>query len=686
MINPEIINDISLLYELSLSLGKSHDIKENAGNFISTLMRRKGLSYASLWIKAEKLSHEEESGFYKRIYAYPHFRAGKQYLSFSHEIHSILEKNEVYVVESSDPVFQDFYHNEGEAMGKLAFLKLGDVGFLKLYSFSKKDTLKHEQLYKLNKVLDQFTHSLRACMVHGQLKKEIQDRKKVEKELRTSKEAEEQFFANMSHEIRTPINGMLGMMNLMGGTQLTEEQREYLNDMILSSKTLLSILNDILDFSKIQQGKIIIEQVRFDLIGRLRSQCNMAQSRADQGKLNVKLDLGVNVPQFVAGDQFRFDQVMNNLISNALKFTEEGEINIVAKFLGEENGMDLYLFKVEDTGIGIPEEKQESIFSSFVQAEAYTSRMFGGTGLGLPIVKQLLELMGGEIRLDSEPGEGSSFYFTLPLGRVSQEAGTHSKDRGLVEKGSQLKGYHILLVEDTPMNQKVGVRMLKKWGAGVEIAENGLLGFEKCRDKKFDLVLMDLQMPVMSGYEAAIKIRNELPTPKSKVPIIALTAAVRETVKRKVLESGMDSYVMKPFEPDNLLGIIKFYLMKRAKKSLDTRYEDQATASIDTSYLEEIADGDVQFIEDMINLFKDQAPLELDSLGHQINAQDWEQIHQHTHKLKYPYTSIGRLDLVQKLAVIEENTLKSRNIKLIQDAYDFVKRETAIILDQLNSR
>ncbi|MEO0898388.1 MAG: ATP-binding protein [Bacteroidota bacterium] len=689
MINPEIIQDISLLYELALSVGNSLDLQKNCTAFLSILMRRKDLSFASLWLNTNSLPEAMEEAGFRAVFAHPGFRMIDTFIPASHPLIPRLgEKNILLFDLGSEDIQELIWEKDIPESGTLCVFKLGELGFLKMYAFHHKESIRYQQWYKLSNVMEQFKQSIRACLSQEKLIKEIEERRLIEKQLRESKEIEEQFFANMSHEIRTPINGMLGMMNLMLATDLTPEQRQYISNMKLSGKTLLAILNDILDYSKIQQGKIGLETIRFDLLAQIQSVQAAAQGRASGKKLDIILEVGEGTPQFVKGDPVRFDQILNNLVSNAIKFTNEGSIKIQTEVLQKKDKQVRLKFLVTDTGIGISEDKLTSIFSNFVQAEQDTTRKYGGTGLGLAIVKQLVEIMGGSIAVESQLGEGSTFSFVLsyelPLNQTVQKK---KKDIKETLSNKALKGYKILIVEDTKMNQKVASMMLHRWGAEWKIAENGLEAFEMCKEEDFDLILMDLQMPVMSGFEASKKIRAELQAPISKVPIIALTAALRDYVKENVLDSGMDSYIIKPFEPDNLLAVIRFYIQKRSGMAAPLEKEEKITLrkiGIDTSYLQEIAQGDHKFVRDMLELFKDQAPFELKNLHKHLEEKDWHIVGQQAHKLKYPYAAVGRNDLRLVLAGIEgETSTINPSYDKIKDDFELIQQHTEKILKEI---
>ncbi|MEL6732613.1 MAG: ATP-binding protein [Bacteroidota bacterium] len=690
-IDSGIIQDLSLLYELSLSIGKSQTLEENCQHFLTTLMRRANLDTAVVWVKSSYqtfLASDEDT--YEFVYGQPQAKVIKHHLLPLHPIVHKLKETKSLIITNDQEEFSLVSTGHKHSKGNIAIFKLGDVGILSLHGLSSSRFFQPAWHNKIEGVLAQFAQSLDGNLAHRRLLWEIEERKSMEVQMLQSKEAEEQFFANMSHEIRTPLNGMLGMMNLVLGTVLTEEQREYIDDMKVASKTLLAILNDILDYSKIKQGKIDIERIKFEIKDNLTSLYHIARAKGKEQGVKVNLVLDVDSPKYILGDPVRLNQILENLINNALKFTSEGEVNIRMRLLNQEDKNIQLEFQVQDTGIGIPEEKQAHIFEHFAQAGADTARKFGGTGLGLAIVRQLLDLMEGEIHLESRVGEGSTFTVTLPF--VLADPHTFS-DQG--EKAhtaldylrEDLSGHHILVVEDTYMNQKVIQRMLQKWGAEVSIASNGKKAFELMQLEMYDLVLMDVHMPEMDGYEATELIRRELPSTVSRVPIIALTASVRETVKRRVLEVGMDGYIIKPFEPRSLYKMIRFYLNKRKPQEIvvgDAFPSSHASLKeIDTGYLMELSGGDKEFVKEMMAIFLEQTPIELGHLRKSIERQEWQAISRQAHKLKYPFSSMGRNDLRLVLADVELQAKNEQDIACIQRLFDDLTEETRKMLQVL---
>jgi signal transduction histidine kinase/ActR/RegA family two-component response regulator len=365
-------------------------------------------------------------------------------------------------------------------------------------------------------------------------------------------QARTEFLANMSHEIRTPMNGVLGMLNLLKDTPLTDEQRDLLQTAETSAQHLLEILNDILNLAKIEAGQMKLERTPTDLKRLVRETCEMVRPQARLKGILLREELPTD-ELYALADPTRLRQILLNLLSNAVKFTEHGEV--VARLIQREASADnehALRFEVQDTGIGIPPDKQQQIFEPFRQADGSTTRKYGGTGLGLAISKKLVELMGGRMGVVSQVGEGSTFWFEVGLPACDAPAHVRLEQQLRAAEQTPLTGLRVLVAEDNFVNQKVIRRTLEKWGIEAQIANHGREALEWLSREPFHLVLMDCQMPEMDGYEATRRIRAYEQPRGLHMPIIALTANALEGDREKCLECGMDDYLTKPVNPDLL--------------------------------------------------------------------------------------------------------------------------------------
>jgi signal transduction histidine kinase/CheY-like chemotaxis protein len=387
-------------------------------------------------------------------------------------------------------------------------------------------------------------------------RKMIADLNESRRKIKEASSLKEQFLANMSHEIRTPMNAIIGFTNILKRTNLEAEQRSYVQNIHSAGENLLALINDILDLSKIEAGMIQLEETNFSLRSLIGSIAAMLDEKIKEKKLYLTTEIKETVPDIITGDAVRLTQILVNLLGNALKFTEVGGVKLIVDVVHVDKDKVNLKFNIIDTGIGIAKEKQESIFERFQQAEAETSRRFGGTGLGLSIVKQLVELQGGTLSLESKPGKGSEFIIQMEY-KLPDEEKMLSDALAAAEMNTvSLNEVKVLIAEDNPMNQQLIKHLMKNWVIDHTIVNNGAEAVEALKKENFNIVLMDIQMPEMDGYTATTVIRKEL---KLQIPIIAMTAHAMMGEKEKCLQLGMNDYISKPLKETILYNIIAQY-------------------------------------------------------------------------------------------------------------------------------
>ena len=507
---------------------------------------------------------------------------------------------------------------------------------------------------------------------------------RVEKRLKKAKDkaekavvAKQDFLSTMSHEIRTPLNVVIGMARLLIDEDPKPEQLEYLKSLQFSANNLLVIINDILDFSKIEAGKVKLEKFNFSVREVVKGVVQAFLFHAEEKGITLKFEVDEAVPDCVVGDQVRLTQVLNNLVSNATKFTQDGFVAIHVKLLNQGPDHSEIAFEVRDTGIGISQDKIPTIFNSFTQADSDTTRRFGGTGLGLTICKRLVELQDGNIQVTSRRGIGSTFTFVLPYGIAERQS---TLPAPVIEE-YQLNDIRLLLVEDNPSNRMVATSFLGKMGVQVTVAENGIVALEKIQEQDFDIVLMDLQMPLMDGYRATQAIRS-LGSRCQTLPIIALTADVISDAKDRVKQAGMNDYLSKPFSPDALYRKISANLRLQVPEA---PHDDQA---VTLRYILDKYDNDLTFATKLLNSLREGFSALPNQVLAAVETSDVHQLGRIMHKMVPTIQMAENEELPQQLealrAALSEGNADEVHLKQLVEAVRVSAEDSLRYIDALS--
>jgi len=512
--------------------------------------------------------------------------------------------------------------------------------------------------------------------------RDISQRKENEAELVRLQKAKEQFLANMSHEIRTPINGIVGMANLLGQNTTNEERETYLSAIKHSAENLTVIINDILDLAAIESGKLKFEKIAFNLQDFLPSLISTFTYQAREKGIAVEYQIDDKLNKILLGDPVRLNQILINLISNAVKFTHNGSIKVICSADREVKGVSWVRIEVIDTGVGIPDEKLHTIFESFSQADASVTRKYGGTGLGLTIVKQLVELQKGSISVKSKEHVGSVFTVLIPYTTGKAGVSTSSTKNAKALKTAKTSQLFVLLVEDNDINRLYAKSILKNWNCFTDTAENGLVAIEKIKNHEYDVVLMDIQMPVMDGYETTKAIRM-METPQRNVPIIALTANATKTDVDKCMAAGMNSYLPKPFTPDDLYRKLFKDLNITPKEKVKKKPVPAENKLYNLDYLKSVSGNNEEFIREMVLTFTQTIPPALEEMQFALENRQWEKLARVAHQIKPSFTLMGLNPLRNSILFIEENSKYNTKLDELPNVVSEFVKQCNLVLPEL---
>lgn len=596
---------------------------------------------------------------------------------------------------------ENFYHNIDDR--KQIIDQIFEFGFVK--EFELKLVKKNKELLDCSITSSLWENDNGEVIGFHGIVRDITELKKTEQLLKDKEIAEksakmkEMFLANMSHEIRTPLNVVVGMANLLYDTSPSAKQLEYINGIVSSSENLLKIINDILDFSKIEAGKLEIDDREFFLKKLIEDLVTTHKYKANEKKLKLYISYDTEIPDKVIGDPVRLNQVLLNIVSNSIKYTDAGEVHLKVNLVSEDANSIRVEFIIQDTGIGISKENLALVFESFTQVSMDSKRKVGGTGLGLTIVKQLVDLMNGEIKVESEIDKGTQFsiQFTFEKNTLQDSNGFTKMESVQV---SDIGNAKILLVEDHKLNQIVTTNILKKtWSRiSIDIADNGRIAVEKLKENDYDLILMDLQMPEMDGYEATIYIRNEIEGPKSKIPIIAITAHALKQETKRCFDVGMNDFLTKPINVNTLLskvnaifsnndlsiGVDKPSEFVNGEKGASNKTGDEVQEQIiNLDYLDTLAGGDEELKIQMINQIVTDLPDEIENLKTSGKSSDWSQVAAIAHKMKSTVAYLGTKHLGNEVVEIIMRARENRDLDTINDKIESLANELMIAHSQL---
>lgn len=513
---------------------------------------------------------------------------------------------------------------------------------------------------------------------------DITSQKQLEIELENQKikaeeasKAKETFLANMSHEIRTPLNAIIGFLRELSKQELTELQKRYIENSAIASKHLLAIINNVLDISKIEAGEMAIENENFILENSINNVVTILKPKAEQKNLQFKVDYDGNIARVLKGDILRIEQILFNLVGNSLKFTQKGEISVRCSLLFNDEQYQKITISISDTGIGMDKNYLDTIFKKFSQEDKNVTRKFGGTGLGMAITKELVELMHGKITVESTKDIGTTIHLQFLFPKGDEEMVEHKEESSRYEV---IAGAKILLVEDNDLNRMVAQNTLQYYNCKVTEAVNGLEAIETLNRENFDVILMDIQMPEMDGIEATKIIREKL---KLTTPIIALTANAFKSEIEKCYQAGINDYVTKPFEENILLEILAKQLEKMKEKVFVSTNEDPILYNLNA--LHNLSRGNKEFVLKMIQIFVTQVEEVVEKVSIAILNKDYDEVSRLVHKIKPSIEGVGVFSILDEVKLVEKLAKDNEEHALIQSLFDNIKRVLEKVIQQLKT-
>ena len=495
----------------------------------------------------------------------------------------------------------------------------------------------------------------------------------------------EEFLADISHEIRTPLHGLLSMVDILSETPLNKAQKECINHIKETSDHLGHLVNDLLDIFKIDSGKLQFELIPINIRQLVISMVEILSLNEKKFRIKFIHSIDENIQGTFLGDPTRLRQILFNLLGNALKFTEKGSITVDVQMIGEVDDYQFLEFKITDTGIGIPLDKQEAIFDKFIQSDVKDTRLYGGTGMGMNIVKNLIQLQDGCFSLKSVEGEGTTFQFTLPYKKMAQQPDQLPEIQSIISPDKHHTKLNILIAEDEKLNQLIYKKQMSKFNHNYRIAENGYEAIEILQQENFDLILLDMQMPGMNGDEVLTKIRGEMPEPLRSIPVICVSATVNTNTIEALQKAGANGYLTKPYKEIELADIIRKTISETIQDQASPRIDIQSnqTRYVNLETLDQFAGGDIDFIIEILEYFNATTPEVLESMQQNFASKSIELTRQ-LHKYRSQVSLLGITELSELSMQLEAALIETEDFELYSDDFEQILLQSKGIVTEIN--